>query len=127
MSMNAVVVDMPAGWSTVEKRDFLISETAFSLICAIILLFGSLGYGRHQYNMVNEKFQAATSGIVKKISAGKFAWGFSLTFLIAVTSIVLTSITATYYNNIDWVALGVPMPEQEPSDPENPVDVSLPK
>jgi len=119
------MVPMPAGWSTVNKKAFLGSEVAVSLLCATILLFASLGIGRQQYNMVNEKFQSATSSFVKTVTFGYVTVGVGLTFLIACASLALTSVLAVFYSNIDYSVLEIPMPEQEPLDPNNPVDVSL--
>lgn len=128
MSENYEITPMPAGWNTVNKKAFLISEVSFSLLCSVILLFSSVGYFskfNNFYEKLNDFTYQSTKNLFGMIQS-RFNIGFSLTFMISIVAIVLTSISTVYYSNIDWEALSFPMPEQEPIDAENPVDVSLP-
>lgn len=128
--MSMTVTPMPEGWNTVDKKAFQISQDSFALASAVILFFSCIkdawfikNYGGSKIGSLYSQTSNMLETFISKLSGGKVTVG--LTFLIAAVSIILTCITIVSHDNMDWTTLDIVMPEQEPLDPANPVNVSL--
>lgn len=136
---NPEVPPLPAGWSTVDKKAFLISSDVFNILCGICtILFAfcfakthpktSKGAFGEMFNSTDFLFNNAKkySGYDKTITAYNSVDGtdrliFVVALILGVVAIVMGIIRMIYDANTEWQALDYTVPELEGD-----VDVSVP-
>lgn len=128
------VPPLPAGWTTVNKKAYLISSDVFNIICGLFTIFYAFCFAQThpKSSSFGGMFDSFTntakmySGYNKTMNAYESVGGYNKVFFViilalGITSVVMGVIRMIYDANTEWQVLDYTVPELEGD-----IDVSIP-
>ena len=124
------VPPLPAGWSTVDKKAYLISSDVFNIICGVFTVFyafcfvttGGLSqlssFGQESWRDTLGKYTGKYTGYTKTMETYNKAEGYSklvfvIIFLLGLVAVIMGIIRMIYDANTEWQVLDYNVPELE--------------